>query len=504
MLPQGVLNFQYEAEPSCAGLTSLGGLPLYLDLIRASGMVAAIRQFVQVAGPQGWLDLQMMLALIFVNLAGGDCLADLERLEQDSGFTAVLATVESELLTRAERRSLQQRWRRERMRTVPSPNATAAWLERFHDPATPPALAGRAVIPAVTEPLQALWQVNQALLGFLQAHRPARVATLDMDATLIATHKRAALPCYKGFKAYQPLNCWWAEQGVMLYSEFRDGNVPAGHEQRRVLQDALAQVPGSVSKVALRSDSAGYQQDLLLYCGEGKDPRFGVIDFAISADVTPAFREAVLASPEREWRPLLRMFDGKPQESGQEWAEICYVPAWAGDSRHRADYRFLAIREKLAERPLDDAPELPFPTQAFGTKGTYKLFGVVTNRKEAGDTVIWWHRERCGDSEQAHAVVKSDLAGGQLPSQVFGANAAWWAISLLTHNLTAVMQRLALGQAWIGKRMKAMRFRLIGLPGRVIRHARRLIIRLGGDAAALPIIIQARQTIRKLAAVPTG
>jgi len=147
---------------------------------------------------------------------------------------------------------------------------------------------------------------------------------------------------------------------------------------------------------------------------------------------------------------------------------------------------------------------LPFPTQAFGTKGTYKLFGVVTNRKEAGDTVIWWHRERCGDSEQAHAVVKSDLAGGQLPSQVFGANAAWWAISLLTHNLTAVMQRLALGQAWIGKRMKAMRFRLIGLPGRVIRHARRLIIRLGGDAAALPIIIQARQTIRKLAAVPTG
>lgn len=55
MLPQGVLNFQYEAEPSCAGLTSLGGLPLYLDLIRASGMVAAIRQFVMwLARRAGW------------------------------------------------------------------------------------------------------------------------------------------------------------------------------------------------------------------------------------------------------------------------------------------------------------------------------------------------------------------------------------------------------------------------------------------------------------------
>jgi hypothetical protein len=29
-----------------------------------------------------------------------------------------------------------------------------------------------------------------------------------MDATLIETHKRDALPRYKGFKVYQPLNCW--------------------------------------------------------------------------------------------------------------------------------------------------------------------------------------------------------------------------------------------------------------------------------------------------------
>jgi hypothetical protein len=198
------------------------------------------------------------------------------------------------------------------------------------------------------------------------------------------------------------------------------------------------------------------------------------------------------------------MFDGQPQETGQEWAEVCYVPNWAGHSRSRADYRFLAIREKLAEPPPRNASELPFPTQAFGSKGIYKLFGIVTNCKGAGDQVIWWHRERCGDSEQAHAVVKSDLAGGQLPSQWFGANAAWWTVSLLAHNLNAVMQLLALGKAWLGKRMKAMRFRLIGLPGRVIRHARQLIIRLGGDASALQSLFKARQTIGKLAAAPTG
>ena len=138
-----------------------------------------------------------------------------------------------------------------------------------------------------------------------------------MDATLIETHKHDALHCYKGFKAYQPLNCWWAEQGVMLYSEFRDGNVPAGHEQLRVLRNSLRHLPASVTKVSLRSDTAGYQEELLLYCGEGKNPRFEVIDFAIGADVTAAFRTAVLATAEPEWQKLIRMMDGKPRQIDQ-------------------------------------------------------------------------------------------------------------------------------------------------------------------------------------------
>jgi len=281
----------------------------------------------------------------------------------------------------------------------------------------------------------------------------------------------------------------------------------------------LAHLPASVTKVSLRSDTAGYQEELLLYCGEGKDPRFGVIDFVsaltaccsigslrgpIGADVTEAFRAAVLATPETEWKPLVRMFDGKPQETDQEWAEVCYVPNWAGHSRKRADYRFLAIREPLRQLALGDEAKLPFPTQAFAGKGTCKLFGVVTNRKIAGDQVIWWLRERCGKSEEVHSVMKSDLAGGQLPSGLFGANAAWWALTILAHNLNAAMKRLVLGKGWVTKRMKAMRFHLISLPGRVVSHARQLTIRLGMGVEALETVTAARHTIRALACGPSG
>jgi hypothetical protein len=290
----------------------------------------------------------------------------------------------------------------------------------------------------------------------------------------------------------------------MLYSEFRDGNVPAGHEQLRVMKESLCHLPDGVKKVSLRSDTAGYQEDLLLYCGEGKDPRVGVIEFAIGADVTEAFRAAVLATSEDAWQPLIRQVDDKPQQTDQEWAEICYVPSWAGYSRKQADYRFLAVREPLRQLALGDEAQLPFPTQVFGHKGVHKLFGVVTNRKGPGDGVIWWLRERCGKSEEVHSAMKSDLAGGQMPSGLFGANAAWWALMILAFNLNAAMKRLALGERWATTRMKALRFHLIGLPGRVVSHARKLIIRLGGGAEALATLLDARRSIRALAQEPAG
>jgi len=62
---------------------------------------------------------------------------------------------------------------------------------------------------------------------------------------------------------------------VVLHTELRDGNVPAGYEQLRVLQEALALLPAGVETVRLRSDTAGYQHELLRYCARGEGGRFG-------------------------------------------------------------------------------------------------------------------------------------------------------------------------------------------------------------------------------------
>lgn len=84
----------------------------------------------------------------------------------------------------------------------------------------------QAFIPAPNETLRGLGKVNADLVAFVQSRSPQSVATLDQDATLVETHKKEALYCYQGFQAYQPLTTYWAEQGLIIHSEFRDGNVP--------------------------------------------------------------------------------------------------------------------------------------------------------------------------------------------------------------------------------------------------------------------------------------
>jgi hypothetical protein len=136
---------------------------------------------------------------------------------------------------------------------------------------------------------------------------------------------------------------------------------------------------------------------------------------------------------------------------------------------------------------------------SFGER-QYKVFGMVTNRDIPGDNLIWWHRVRCGKGEEIHKVMKEDLAGGYLPSGRFGANAAWWGIMVLAFNLNSLMKRLVLPQGWAPKRLKAIRFGFINLAGRVMSHARQLIICLSGVHPAYELLIEVRQRLRNLGA----
>ena len=225
-----------------------------------------------------------------------------------------------------------------------------------------------------------------------------------------------------------------------------------------------------------------------------------MIEFCVGVDVMPEFKAAVKEVEEDGWHDL----HGKEEEhrgrTGQQYAEVCYdrldrIP-------NSPDYRFIAIREPLRNPHLFDMEELTVPTMQMGECRWYKVTGVVTNRDLPGDELIRWYRQRCGKGEEVHSVLKEDLAGGRLPSGKFGANAAWWAIVVLAFNLNSAMKRLVLGGEWVSRRLKAVRFGIINLAGRVVRHARKLIIRLARGHPSYDLLVSARQRIAALANAP--
>jgi hypothetical protein len=349
--------------------------------------------------------------------------------------------------------------------------------------------------------------VNKDFISFVQKHKRQRTATLDMDATLVETNKSDALYCYKGFKSYQPLNTWWAEQEMVLHTEFRDGNVPAGYDQLRVFIEALECLPEGIKEVMLRSDTAGYQHNLMKYCAMGKNKRFGVIKFAIACDVTREFKKAVSEVPESEWMSLYRDVNGEKIKTRRQWAEVCFVPSAIGHSKKGPEYRYIATREAMAEQlhipGTIEEQEAPFPTMSMDSK-RYKVFGIVTNMDCEGQELISWLYKRCGKSEEAHSIMKEDLAGGKLPSDEFGTNAAWWWVMILSLNLNNAMKTLVLGKSWISRRMKAIRFHLINIPARIIERSRQLFVRLSKNHPCLDWLIDIRTKIALLAEVSPG
>jgi len=108
-----------------------------------------------------------------------------------------------------------------------------------------------------------------------------------------------------------------------------------------------------------------------------------------------------------------------------------------------------------------------------------KYFAVRTNLWDwKPKRLLEWHREKAGSIEAAHAVIKNELAGGVLPCARFGANAAWLRFAVLTFNMLTAMKRLALPAELLTARPKRLRFLIFQTPGKLVRHARQVVLRL--------------------------
>ena len=182
-----------------------------------------------------------------------------------------------------------------------------------------------AYIPEETAPLEGLGRVNRDLVQRCGERCPdQRIATVDQDATIIESHKQQALPTYEGVRGYQPMLAVWAETGLVLADQFRDGNVPAQMEPLEVAQRAFAALPSTVQEYYYRGDSACHESGLVNWLRDEQragGPR-GRIGFAISARMSEALHAAIRVVPESAWQP----YGASHPDEIRECADVPFVP----------------------------------------------------------------------------------------------------------------------------------------------------------------------------------
>ncbi len=448
---------------------------MLVEVMGAFGVREALQKHVKVfARGREHDEEHIIMALVLLLASGGEYFDDLRPLKNDVALAQLLGF------------------------RFPSPETARQFLYEFHEDRLideEVAKLGpekRSYVPKESKGLSGLGRVVQALTGEVQRRWPAATATLDFDATFQASQKREAKMSYGG-PGYQPMLATWVEQGLVVFDEFRDGNVAPAYESLSVVQRGFGALPEGIKQRLMRADSASYSVPLLRWmCAEN-------IEFAIGAQMRKGLKDICNALPPERWKHMETR-----RNSVLHVAEVDFSPkGWLPSD---PQLRYIAVRITPTQSDLfpvdeDAAEEEGDENEADqGCNGKVRLLGVVTNRKLGPAELLRWYWEKGGTVEHVHDVLKNDLGAGVFPCGRFGANAAWLRIAVLTHNLLCVVKRIAPAELR-DARPKRLRLHLFAIPALLKRHARSVIATVSRLASRL---IETRNALWAPYAAPAG
>jgi len=287
---------------------------------------------------------------------------------------------------------------------------------------------------------------------------------VDADATLVGAHsdhKEGAAGTYKGSFGFHPLLAYLDRgkaPGEPLAGILRPGNAPAGGSDDLIeLVDlALVQLPTTDQSVLVRSDSAGASTRLAWHL---RDQRVG---FSLGMPIDAHVREAILAQPQAAWTPAV-------DAAGQvrHGAEVCELTGWVDLHTWPPGTRAICRRE--------DAH--PGAQLRFSDHDGHRFQVLLTDQPDpdlAGLELR--HRQRARVEDRIRAAKATGLAN--LPFDRWRHNSVWLELVLAAQDLTCWAQALLLDGDLAVAEPKTLRSRLLHVAARIVRHARRVILRL--------------------------
>src|SRR5215218_1258614 len=252
---------------------------------------------------------------------------------------------------------------------------------------------------------------------------------------------------------------------------------PAPLGSDRVVDLALAQLPADERPVLVRSDSAGASTRLAWHLRERG------IGFTLGMQIDAHVREAILAQPEPAWTPAV-----EPDGQLRPGAEVCELTGWIDLHTWPAGTRAICRRE--------DAH--PGAQLRFSDHDGHRFQVFLTDRADPDLARLELrHRQRARVEDRIRAAKATGLAN--LPFDLLRRNAVWLELVLAAQDLTCWTQALLLNGALAVAEPKTLRYRLRHVAARIVRHARRLILRV---QASWPWAVELACAFARLRALP--
>jgi len=324
--------------------------------------------------------------------------------------------------------------------SLPSTDAFGDWLRRTGEEA---GLAG-------------LSRINQRIAATRIRQTGITAHTLDGDASQIVAEKEAAQFTYKGEQGYMPMIGHLAEAGVIIHDEFREGNIAPATDNLEFIQACEVRMPKGHRIAHVRLDSAGYQAGIFNHCEEtGKT-------FAIGGRLDAPTQKAITDIPESAW---------------QHYADCAVAETLHSMNETKKAFRLIVVKHKRQFELFDDKP---------------RYHVIASNRVESTTDTLIWYRQRGEVSENGIKELKIGFGMERMPCGQFAANAAFFRIGVIAHNLFVLFKRSALDADWQHHQVTTVRWRLLHLPGKVVRHAGAWVLKVTREVVDLFRSIRAR------------
>ena len=303
---------------------------------------------------------------------------------------------------------------------------------------------------------------------------------IDLDATLITARsdKEGAAPTFKSGYGFHPLGAWLANTAESLAMLLRPGNAGSNTfaDHLAVLTAAIRQIPSRMrSRLLVRVDGAGASHELISHLLSLASRRRAVL-FTSGWAITGPDEQAIGLLPAAAWQAAVDQ-DGVVQHD-KHVAEITHLLSRA--AAWPAGLRWIVRRTKPSRR---QARNLTAFERATGWRYSIIVTNIPAARGISG--VPGSHHAQFIDVlHRQHAVVEDGAAKSMglrnLPSKTWVVNCGWVLAANLAADLAAWTRLLGLYDCDDLKDAEpdTLRYRLLSLPARLVRHARARVLKI--------------------------